>query len=164
MSETLLKINNFDLSIPIGSGLIWVSDNIPKGFGICDGRLFDKNTYPELYNALGGANSPWGDSKLPDLRELVPVGIGTSSNPNIKNHKTYTLGQFRDDHFQGHGHSGLGVDTKKWHCEWQSRNYTYNKTNIKTTGIVTKEGYSTPRTGDVTREKRIGVHYIIRME
>jgi microcystin-dependent protein len=51
----------------------------PLGWLMCDGAPLLRTDYPALFNALGGASSPYGlpdgtHFNLPDLRGRVPVG------------------------------------------------------------------------------------------
>lgn len=49
-----------------------------------DGASYLRATYPDLFNALGGASSPWGlpdgtHFNVPDLRGRAPIGAGTGT-------------------------------------------------------------------------------------
>jgi hypothetical protein len=58
-------------SMPIGSIIGFVGTDIPNGWLICDGSTLDEETYPELYDALGGSGSTF---TLPDCKGRVLVG------------------------------------------------------------------------------------------
>ena len=58
-------------SMPIGSIIGFAGTDIPNGWLICDGSTLDEETYPELYDALGGSGSTF---TLPDYQGRVPVG------------------------------------------------------------------------------------------
>ena len=58
-------------SMPIGMMVDFVGTDIPNGWLICDGRTLDEETYPELYDALGGSG---GTFTLPDCKGRVVVG------------------------------------------------------------------------------------------
>ncbi len=59
--------------------------NIPAGWLLCDGRDYQKSTYPNLYEAIGGS---WGESNsaffVPDLRGYFLRGVdgGVNVDPN----------------------------------------------------------------------------------
>lgn len=58
---------------------------VPTGWLACDGSAVNRVTYSALYNALGGAASPWGMGdgsttfNLPDLRGRAMAGVGTAA-------------------------------------------------------------------------------------
>jgi microcystin-dependent protein len=66
------QISTFGLPVPPGVILYHAGSTAPNGYLICDGSLVGKNQYSALYLALGGVNSPYGQSSvsfnLPDLR------------------------------------------------------------------------------------------------
>ena len=66
--------------LPAGSGAIWFGSTPPTGWFFCNGTKKSKTTYANLFNALGGTNSPWGVTGntffLPDLRSRTLVGAG----------------------------------------------------------------------------------------
>jgi hypothetical protein len=64
-----------------GSIIPWPSAVIPDGYHLCDGSSgWDMTTYADLYNFLGGLNSPWG----------VDSTTGTFSLPLISEGYTVT--------------------------------------------------------------------------
>ena len=156
----------------------------------CRGELKEISKYPKLYNNLGGAQSPWnlgnepaGYFRLPDLRECTPVGVGKNTNRvfeapegnpytgtgGTQNHDEYTLGQFKDDQFQGHEHtyilernkkaSDSGVGTN----DYYERYYDLDSNKAHNTlDITSKPYYGNVRFGTTTHGKRVGVNYIIK--
>ena len=120
-----------DLIEPVGTVKMSASTIAPTWHLYCFGQLLNIADYPELYQALGGTNSPWnigtipsGQFRVPDMRECTPAGAGTTTS-NYKNtnrvfeapegnpytgtggtqaHDAYLLGTFKDDQFQGHEH------------------------------------------------------------
>ena len=88
--------------IPYGEVTFNASDRNPYGMLICDGEIWDKNAYPDLYYALGtnynavttptwtntslGAN----DFKIPNLIAAFPFGgaLGAASGANTINTTT----------------------------------------------------------------------------
>ena len=128
------------------------------GSGLSTGtETFDTTKYSKLYSFLG-------TNKVPDLRECVPVGVGQNSTFTIGNHDIYTLGQFKDDQFQGHEHRMYNVS-----ASWDNRNgrrtgdsWIYNLTTKDTGDIIDKTDYGTARYGTTTHSKQIGVNYLIK--
>lgn len=64
---------------PIGSIVIWPSDEIPENYLLCDGSFISIAEYPDLYAVIGetyGAGS--GVVALPDLTARFPLGSSVS--------------------------------------------------------------------------------------
>lgn len=132
-----------DLIEPVGTVKMSASTIAPTWHLYAVGQLVNIADYPELYEALGGASSPWntgtiptGQFRVPDMRECTPVGVGknttlifdnTELDPatgtaGTQDHDVYTLGQFKDDQMQnitgkvGHvngGNDGSGTGAFK---------------------------------------------------
>jgi microcystin-dependent protein len=69
--------------IPIGGGIIWYHPTtIPAGFLEANGQEVSRAKYPDLYTAIGGASSPWGQGdgsttfNLPNEIDAVTIGAG----------------------------------------------------------------------------------------
>ena len=75
-SSTYNKYATTNDAVPIGTIMMWVSDNIPDGWLKCDGNNFSSTDYPELYALLGSGN-------LPNLTGMVPVGVGARTYGGI---------------------------------------------------------------------------------
>lgn len=77
---------------PIGSVMIWHGSTAPTGYLICDGSEYGRNSYPDLYDALGvDYQINTEQFKVPDFRGLVPIGAGEHQDTNSKSN-TFTLG------------------------------------------------------------------------
>ena len=88
---------------PFGGG----NGKVPAGYLPCDGRAVSRTQYSALFNVIGtsfGNGDTINTFNVPDLRESVPVGIGTRGS-GVAVHDTYTLGQFKDDQFKSHNHT-----------------------------------------------------------
>ena len=108
-------------SLVIPTGLIFPfagpDTKVPTGYLLCNGQQVSKENYAALYAVIGATyNRPMDgeDSQLtvfrvPDLRESVPVGVGTRDT-GVTTHDPLELGQFRDDAIQQHVH-GLNNHT-----------------------------------------------------
>lgn len=151
---------------PLGTIIAVYSNHVPDGYLPCNGTTFDQTQYPALYTLLG-------TNVLPDYRECALVGAGynatnvfdsTETDPNTglagtQDHDEFTIGEFKDDQFQGHGHdvpynygtSGSfgGVIGGSIH-------------EACATTPMTLSGYSKVRFGTVTRGKRKGVNFCIK--
>lgn len=71
-----------DLMDPAGTLLLSATAVLVPGYLWCDGAAYDRvGAYSDLFQALGGTNSPWGlpsgtTFNVPDLRAHAPVGAG----------------------------------------------------------------------------------------
>ena len=78
---------------------------VDKHWLLADGSTVDAALHPRLAAVM---------PTLPDLRECVLVGAGQNTHNTIATHDVYSVGQFKDDQFQDHGHTlvtraGYGV-------------------------------------------------------
>lgn len=165
-----------------GSVKIWTSANPPYGWLICNGSLYNKTAYTDLFSVIGTTYNISGDEstkfRVPDYRECALVGVGTNSvrlnSATLTTHDTYTLGQFKDDALQNHtgqikmytegtgstgNASASGVFKLGSASSIKSGGDNYRTSaseinfNFNNTGV---------RTASITRGKRIGVNYIIK--
>src|SRR4029079_1352475 len=68
---------------PTGSIMPFAGSVNPNGWLFCDGSSQLRSVLPDLFNALGGASSPWGlpdgtHFNLPQLFGRIPVGLDLS--------------------------------------------------------------------------------------
>ena len=141
---------------PLGSIIAFSGNDIPVGFLLCDGSTLNKNEYLDLFNVIGytygGSDNEF---KLPDLRELVPVGVGTNETYNIASHDVYEVGEFKDDQMQTHAHNYQSVYTTGGNAAGRDtdKNVLSPTVNSETTKNINDNL--------VTHGKQIGVNYII---
>lgn len=153
---------------PIGAIFPFGGSSAPSGYLMCDGAAVSRTDYSALFAVIGtsfGAGDGSTTFNLPDLRETVPVGVGENGTQTIAAHDVYTLGEFKDDQFQGHNHSNSSID---YNASSQSvKNYAYGWVNTWATQTenldrMVDSGSGTPRTGTTTHGKQLGVNYIIK--
>ena len=146
---------------PIGVIQAFSGNTIPHGYLLADGASYKVADYPDLYAVIG--NTYGGDTEnfnVPDYRETVLVGVGENTTDTIASHDVYELGEFKDDHLQGHEHNTY-------------KNYESNATGgaggdtsyggvVQTPGIVSDGTNGEPRKGTTTHGKQKGVTYIIK--
>ena len=85
--------------VPIGTLLIFSSNNAPPGYLLCDGRSLSTTLYPELFAVLNYSYGGGGNNfNLPDLRSRVPVGSGNGFN-------IVTTGGYLDSELPSHNHA-----------------------------------------------------------
>jgi len=155
--------------MPTGVVTMYGGATAPTGWLLCQGQAVSRTTYAALFAAIG-TNFGTGDGSttfnLPDMREVAPVGAGTFAAVTGSKHTaqaaadSFTLGQFKDDQFQGHTHritNSSGAGGQATTLCGAAQNITL------TVGYPYTDGTNgTPRTGTVTRGKRLGINFIIK--
>jgi microcystin-dependent protein len=149
--------------VPTGTiAMYGVPSYTPTGWLLCDGSAVSRTTYSNLFGNIGvyfGVGDGVNTFNVPDFRETAPVGVGTRGS-GITAHETYTLGQFKDDQFQGHVHQINQASTTAGPSTggtWYAKIDNLQNSSEAVTGTN-----GTPRRGDVTRGKRMGVNFIIK--
>ena len=159
--------------VPIGSVIACaVVDPNNAAWLECNGQSVPRADYPTLFNLFNtqtqnvdGVDKTlleiygYADSthfNLPDYREVALVGAGQNATEgnNLATHDVYTVGEFKDDQVQKHKHSQqfIGVG-----------NVVYSSGSPMWQNETGETGYNTGRSGNVTRGKRKGVKYIIKV-
>lgn len=114
-----------------------------KHWLLADGSPVDATLHPRLAAVM---------PNLPDLRESVLVGAGKNTHNSISAHDVYSVGQFKDDQFQDHGHTlitragyvvgGPGFAVSDYGGEWgrytsgDASGRAYSTTHGKQTGVL----------------------------
>ena len=118
--------------IPVGVVQAYAGTSPPPGWLLCNGAEVSRTTYASLFTVIGiayGAGNGTSTFNLPDLRDRVPVGIGTTFNMrgasggsatstashthNLQNH---THGMKNHSHgLQNHTHGGTTGDHDRTH-------------------------------------------------
>lgn len=154
------------------------NEKVPNGYLPCDGRAVSRTQYSALFNVIGtsfGNGDTINTFNVPDLRECVPVGIGTRGS-GVSTHDTYNLGQFKDDQFKSHNHDASITGGEHSHGvrtvlggpfgnalgEEAFAYFPLNQYELSST-----EGHShnisiNNRGGETTHGKQVGVNYIIK--
>ena len=103
-------------AFPAGFTMMYVGDNAPDGWLLCDGSQYSCATYPDLSNAL---ISDGTNFNVPDMRMRIPIGsTGTGftfSNINYNDISSGTT-HIDDNHLPKHNHD-------------ISTNYNFGNTN-----------------------------------
>lgn len=135
--------------------------NVPAGYLACDGQAISRTTYSNLFAIIGtkyGNGDEITTFNVPDFRECVMVGAGTSTRPLLNTtghaHDVYALGEFKDDQLQNHQHSMSAV-------KFGGANY-YDTGSSKISGEYSTGNVSTGRYGNTTHGKQLGVNFIIK--
>lgn len=152
-------------ALPVGTVLPFAGATVPAGYFLCDGSSYLRTAYPELFAVIGTTYnlSTDGDEvfRVPDYRESTLVGAGQSTRAEIAEHDVYTLGEFKDDQFQGHSHRVQGG--------YNTENFSNNvRTGINSNSpvasveIVSDGINGNPRFGTTTHGKQVGANFIIK--
>ena len=156
--------------IPVGSILIFPSEQVPHGFLPCDGREVSKKTYPLLYDLIKGT---WGETEssfyLPDLRGQFIRGWdnGNGVDPDSGADSIREFGSEQADALQGHSHHVVScsingghyhkVGTRQWSRQYANTFYTsYNHKDLDNYSSDTTD-YNTNNTGEHRHEIIIGL-------
>lgn len=105
------QITAFGYPIPAGTVFHTASPTVPSGFLAANGAVVAKDQYPALYAALGGTNSPYGQSgavfTLPDLRGVFVRGLdnGAGRDPESR-----SIGSIQQSALGTHSHLFPGDD------------------------------------------------------
>jgi phage-related tail fiber protein len=149
------------------------------GYLLCDGSAVSRTTYANLFAAIGttfGVGDGSTTFNIPDFVGAVPRGAGTSTG--YTQNVTVTLGAKDNDGFQGH-RFGIGIGFGP-----SDDGFVYGSTTDDLPGltngfIISRAGGSvnrhplsslpkadstngTPRTGNETKIKNVGVNYFIK--
>lgn len=94
---------------PVGSIVIWGSEDIPENYLKCEGQILSREEYASLFNVIGttfGEGDGTTTFALPDMRNYVVVGMSDDTDINAIGKKygekevTLTV-----DHIPPHNHS-----------------------------------------------------------
>ena len=161
---------------PVGTMSLYLGAVAPTGYLMCD-RTYSADDYPQLWDVLPDNVKNIDERTFDiDFRELVPVGAGKSTRPDIAAHDIYNVGQFKDDLFKSHNHDvkitggehghtvRTGVEGPYLPSVYQG-GHAYFATNAYEKSST--EGHSHKITiynkgGNTTHGKQIGVNYIIK--
>lgn len=77
-------------AVPTGAFFMWPGSTAPSGFLLCNGQAVSSGDYPDLYDFLTSAGSPFGtdgggDPLVPDMARRVPVGAGGAASSELGN-------------------------------------------------------------------------------
>lgn len=174
--QALTGITVYEIA-PVGSIMIWFSENLPTGWLKCAHIKLAIADYPQLYNIVKDIpqcqSTEEGYFYTPDFRETTIVGVGENGTHDIASHDVYDIGQFKDDQLQGHNH---GIASNNTGGRWSSGSnavesgYNYPSGPLFTTDTGRQSGlpkkfsdeYGEPRIGKTTHGKQTGAHYIIK--
>jgi microcystin-dependent protein len=73
------------VNVPVGGTLLWWTETLPNGsWTWCNGQAISRTGFPQLFAMFGtayGAGDGVSTFNLPDMREVVPMGLAGMGNP-----------------------------------------------------------------------------------
>jgi microcystin-dependent protein len=156
---------------PSGSILMFAGSTAPDNWLLCDGTAVSRATYNKLFQAIGttwGAGNGTTTFNLPDMRGAAPAGVGTTP-AFYTQAETIALGQKYNDQMQGHEHiiygsTGAGGASNLIRIELsRNQDNNVNTNSVVSNSLIQQLSNGTPRAGNVTRGKRVGVNFIIKV-
>ena len=73
------------VGVPSGSLFMWPTGTAPTGYLLCDGTTYNEGDYSALFGVIGrtfGGDAVAGTFNVPDYRDRMPIGAGTSYSAN----------------------------------------------------------------------------------
>ena len=181
-----------DGNVQINQSIVWTddvgsiqsfgrsTDNKPQGYLFCDGSAISRNSYSELFQAIGTQFGPGDGSttfNLPDLRGIFVRGAGaqTISGTNYSG----TLASKQRHQLENHGHSisdpghthdmlmyGNSIDFNSGSNRYRLPYSTDGGTNVSQTGSrATGISVNNPNSGlagSETQPANISLNYFIK--
>ena len=152
-----------EIVLQVGSIFCNGRSTAPTGYLLCDGSAISRVTYADLFTAISttyGVGDGSTTFNLPDLRGVVPRGAGISNG--YTQNVTVTLGAKDNDTFQGHkiqlNNVVAGTDST-----YRSNPILYNTGGSSSdTSLISDGSNGTPRTGNETKMKNLGVNFFIK--
>jgi microcystin-dependent protein len=169
---------------PSGSILMFAGSTAPDNWLLCDGTAVSRATYNKLFQAIGttwGAGNGTTTFNLPDMRGAAPAGVGISVG--YTQAETIALGTKYNDQIQGHstrfvstggsyiGTSGEVIFRSESSDTTPDASFINIPTGSSVSGVRARGNFQLandgtngdPRLGNVSRGKRVGVNFIIKV-
>jgi hypothetical protein len=155
---------NVSVATPTGAILLFAGSVAPTGYLLLGTDIYvSRITYSSLFAIIGvvfGTTTP-DNFKLPDTAGVLPRGVGTSTGYTANT--TIALGEKLDDAFQGHQMDlPNGVPNNITSGPTSGGGITGTVNLLKTGNPISDGTNGTPRTSSSTRDKTIGLNYIIK--
>lgn len=122
---------------PVGSIVIWGSENIPENYLKCEGQTLSRGEYASLFNVIGttfGEGDGATTFALPDMRNYVVVGMSDDTDINAIGKKygekevTLTV-----DTMPSHGHQLIDTIGNRPEAGWGSGSVNNNRISFTAT-------------------------------
>jgi microcystin-dependent protein len=164
-----------DDTLQPGTGAAFFMDTAPDGWLSCDGAAVSRTTYARLFAKL---STTWGVGNgtttfnLPDMRGASAAGIGTSTG--YTQNETLAIGTKYNDQLQGHYHyiryqtpgnlqnGDVAVTPGSGAFAVKTQTPVGGENRLVAEATFTDGTNGTPREGNVTRGKVVGVLWCIK--
>ena len=159
-------------SISPGAMLMWPTTTPPGGFLLCNGQSVSRTTYSALFAVLGvlfGSGDGSTTFTLPDYRDRMPVGAGSSYSAN-------STGGSKDAIVVSHSHTANVSDPGHTHTasgtaqltgagggfDWGASPPTTRTTNANTTGISVSVNAAGSSGSNANLPPYLGIYFVIK--
>lgn len=108
-------------AIPSGALMMWPTSSAPSGWLVANGAAVSRATYATLFAVLGttfGSGDGSTTFNLPDYRDRMPIGAGTSYSAN-------STGGSKDAVVVSHTHTASVTDPGHRHTQGDSGQYDF---------------------------------------
>ena len=160
------------------------TNDIPYGWLEANGQAISRTKYAELFQKYStqtydsdlthtllsryGTGDGSTTFNLPDYREVALVGIGTNGTDteitSTNSHDAFTLGQFGNDQVQDHVHKITDINNNNvGTVSVATGGYSGILEITNQSGAIDANTIFKGRHGDVTRGKRKGVNFLIKV-
>jgi microcystin-dependent protein len=170
-------------AVPIGVVNMWALNTAPSGWLICSGAAVSRSTYAALFAIIGttfGAGDGSTTFNLPDYRDRMPIGAGTTYSANsqggskdaviVSHTHTATVTDAGHRHLTGNGSEGslnayygnngnLGTG---WRISNSGGAGVDAYTNIVTTGITVANSTTGSSGTNANLPPYLGIYFIIK--
>ena len=170
MAKSTASGSGIGLSLPSGMIMPFAGENIPQGWLLCNGQQVSRNSFRDLFNAIGeiyGNGDGSSTFHVPDLRgrflrghdptQLVDIDAGTRFPNNAGGATGNNVGTEQVDMYQSHNHS----DTVYWSSQVGPFNAGY--VNAFAVAQNSHTTFTNNSGGSETRPKNVAINYIIKV-
>lgn len=123
---------------PVGSIVIWGSEDIPENYLKCEGQILSREEYSSLFNVIGttfGEGDGTTTFALPDMRNYVVVGMSDDTDINAigkkYGEKTHTL---TVNEIPAHYHNQRIYSNNTGSATEQASGHYFNDNTVQWTG------------------------------
>lgn len=165
--------------VPVGTIIMSASDDTPTGYLPCEGGLYDRTEYADLFASIG---TSWGTTAsdnfaIPDLRGRFVRGSdrGAGRDPDAATRTAHStggatgdnVGTLQDEQYKSHTHTISGTFDSGGTVNVYANNSGGSIGSVITgtfggAGLLSITGTATASGGNETRPKNVNVRYYIK--
>ena len=113
--NTIKSILN--ISVPIGTIIVYAGSTLPTGFLWCDGSEYEKTTYQKLFNAISttyGSTTSTTKFRVPNIKSKTIIGVDGTNKPlgatgGVETVTVSSTGALTSANMPIHSHTGTTV-------------------------------------------------------